>query len=126
MVNDYYQDAPTRQHAVDWEISTREPWAYALSLSDGGAPTLAFDATPSPGWSALRPFSTDEYPFSIRAAAHNLPETTWGYWAGSKITAQPPPSPVNASRSAAGVTTIRLVPFGGTNIRISVFPWTRV
>ena len=96
MVKDYHQDAPTwhrRQHAMDWEISTREPWAYALALSEGGggggAPTLTFDATPSPGWSVLRPFSTDEYPFSIRAAARKLPETTWGYWAGSKITAQP-------------------------------------
>lgn len=134
MVKDYYEDVPTRPHAVDWEISTREPWAYALSLAADGergvaaaassAPTLSFDATPSSGWSVLRPFSTEEYPFSVRATAHKLPEEAWGYWAGSKITAQPPPSPVNASgRSSATPTTLRLVPFGGTNIRISVFPW---
>ena len=40
--------------------------------------------------------------------------------------ARPPPYSVNASKNAADVTSIHLVPFGGTNIRISVFPWTCV
>lgn len=126
MIRDYYQMLPMRPHAVDWQISTREPWAYALSLADDPAPDtaplLSFDPAPSKGWSPTRPFNTEEFPFSIRVAARQLPEELWGYWAGSKITAQPPPSPLdNASRLPRAV--LRLVPFGGTNIRISVFPW---
>ncbi len=48
----------------------------------------------------------------------------------SNITAQPPPSPFECATAPAGgecgkEERLRLVPFGGTNIRISVFPWTR-
>lgn len=163
-VKDYYHTLPVRRNAVDWEISTKEPWAYSLAIAggamageagaagvasadgmveggagvergraeggraaDGLAPAavaartlMTFDATPSKGWSILRPFDSEEYPFSILATARQLPEESWGYWAGSKITAQPPPSPVNATGPSV---KIRLVPFGGTNIRISVMPW---
>ena len=102
-----------------------------MVVADDAAPAagLKFDATPSAGWSTRRPFATDAYPFSITARAAPLPVATWGYWRGTNITAQPPPSPLDcAAGSAANCSAevrLRLVPFGGTNIRIAVFPWSR-
>ena len=72
------------------------------------------------------PFDTSEYPFSVVVSARPLPNRTWGYYGASKITAQPPPSPLNCTAGAADCgarQSVRLVPFGATNIRISVFPW---
>ena len=55
-------------------------------------------------------------PGSITVTARQVPG--WGFWHGSQITDSPPP------RAGCGAaTSIELVPFGGTNIRISVFPW---
>jgi hypothetical protein len=71
--------------------------------------------------------STMEFPFAVQVQARQLPQ--WGYWSGSKITDNLPPSPVTdlcAAGEGGGcgqTTTLTLVPFGGTNIRISVFPW---
>ena len=81
--------------------------------------------TPSAGWSAAKPFSTDEYPFSVRVAARPLSNATWGYWRNTSITAQPPPSPLEcgAAGRCGPSQTLRLVPFGATNIRIAVMPW---
>jgi hypothetical protein len=129
VVQTYVSDPPARPLAVDYEISTTERWAFALELESSSPPSsspssLAFDRTPSAGWSLRMPFDTDEYPFSIRAKARHLNQSAWGYWAGSRITAQPPPSPFNCSGSVCGASeTVRLVPFGGTNIRIAVMPW---
>lgn len=60
---------------------TQEPWAYALQLGEGAA-GLAFDESPSHGWSVRNPFADSEYPFSIRAPARRLGNASWGYWAG--------------------------------------------
>lgn len=114
----YNNDLPNRPRAVDYEIKTNETWAFALDLS--APPT--FNTTSSAAWSTQIPFSTSEFPFSISVAARQIP--SWGYWEGSKITDTPPASPVDCTTGACGQSTIlRLVPFGGTNIRISVFPW---
>ena len=60
----------------------------------------------------------------VLARVRPLPNTTWGYYGASKITAQPPPSPLNCTRAQCGAAqTVRLVPFGSTNIRVSVMPW---
>ena len=75
------------------------------------------------------PFSTTQYPFYVEVKARRLP--AWGYWENSKITAAVPPSPVDCSggdgaspSSPCGATeTLKLVPFGGTNIRMAVLPW---
>ena len=114
---------------MDYEISTSEPWAFALAHGAGKEPFgLEFDASPTAGWSLALPFSTEDYPFSIRGPAVRL--GSWGYWKGSNLTAQPPPSPVDCAqpqaKCAAAAERLVLVPFGGTNIRISVFPWTTV
>lgn len=123
-----YDDAlPDRPLAVDYEISSKESWAFALLLA-GSSPAdqFTFSASPSSGWSSSFPFDTENYPFSILAPARPL--STWGYWEGTNITAQPPPSPVDCGAPHAGCGApqqIRLTPFGATNIRISVWPWVR-
>uniref|UniRef100_A0A7S3FHK7 Uncharacterized protein n=1 Tax=Haptolina ericina TaxID=156174 RepID=A0A7S3FHK7_9EUKA len=132
VVKTYDDLLPDRPLAVDYEISTGDPWAHALRADPDGSQdgsqgsAFRFNATPSKGWSTAQPFSTDDFPFSISAPATPLP--SWGFWKGSKITSQPPPSPVNCSLAPAqcgGETVLQLVPFGATNIRISVFPWVR-
>jgi hypothetical protein len=109
---------------------------------------LVFDPTPAASWSPSLAFDDADgaYPFSITAAARALSD--WGFWSGSKIVAEAPASPVRCAAAtghgggggggggggAGGgeggeegqcgpETQVRLVPFGGTNIRISVFPW---
>jgi hypothetical protein len=120
VVTSYEKDLPARPDAVDYEISTNASWNYALQSGEGGV----FVDEPSSGWSPSLPFSTDDYPFYISVKARQVP--AWGYWAGSKITDAPPASPVDCGAAGAAcgpVTELKLVPFGGTNIRISVFPW---
>lgn len=115
----YDQFLPDRPKAVDYEISTNQTWNYGLLI---GSKKPVFDNTPSSGWSTSLPFSTEEYPFSIEVEARKISE--WGYWRGSKVTDQSPPSPYNCTSNKCGPPTkLTLVPFGGTNIRISVFPW---
>eukprot|EP00935_MAST-01C_sp_MAST-1C-sp1_P002810 g2810.t1 len=130
VVKDYSDDLPARPKAVDYEIGTNDTWNYALVLPGsggddaGGAAALTFDPTPSANWLESFPFDdSGEYPFSIKAQARQL--AAWGYWEGSKITAVPPASPVKCSGSGdcGDATELRLVPFGGTNIRVAVFPW---
>ena len=145
IVKNYSTDLPVRPKAVDYEIATNDTWNYALVLPPAAAETeaappkkvyataagLRFDPTPSAGWSSSFPFDdSGEYPFSITVQATQL--KAWGYWEGSKITAVPPASPVDGMCSSipgqewggcGNVTELRLVPFGSTNLRISVFPW---
>ena len=128
IVKTYNKALPYRPKAVDYEISTHEPWAYALELSgeqekEGGG-AVVFDPTPSAGWREARPFDTESYPFSVVANVRPLSNETWGYFGGSRITAQPPQSPVDCTREKCGPRKkLRMVPFGGTNIRVSVWPW---
>merc|ERR1711957_1092633 len=116
----YTNDAPVRPRAVDTEIGTNDTWNYGLVPGN----SFGFVATPSAGWGTDFAFNDGgEYPFYISAKARQV--QSWGYWEGSMITAVPPPSPIKcASSSDCGdETELKLVPFGSTNIRISVFPW---
>jgi hypothetical protein len=103
----------------DLEIGTQDAWNYAVDL---GTPPR-FVRAPSKGWSLGNPFSTKEYPFYVEVRARRL--RAWGYWEGTNITDNLPPSPIDCGADGAcgAVTMLRLVPYGSTNIRISVFPW---
>ena len=137
----YVEDLPARAQAVDYAISTQDDWNYALLSAgpDADANTaaassfpflpstpaenwLAFDSQASKGWTPSFAFDdSGEYPFSVVVQGRTLEE--WTYWSGSKITGNVPPSPYNKTNGLGEIKTLRLVPFGSTNIRISVFPW---
>jgi len=107
-----------RAKAVDYAIGTSDAWNYAIDLST----PPKFVNTPSAKWSSKFPFDTANYPYFIEVQAKRIP--TWSYWQKSKITGNLPTSPVDCASAKCGeTTTLKLVPFGGTNIRISVFPW---
>jgi len=119
VVKSYEQFHPVRPLAVDYEISTSDAWNYGLATRSG----FTFVRTPSSGWNTSYPFvDNGEYPFYIKATGRTV--SSWGYWSGSMITDVPPPSPINCTAGQCGnEAQLRLVPFGLTNIRISVFPW---
>jgi uncharacterized protein len=108
--------ATAGEHAPDYLIRTDDPWNFAIDLDKGAS----FDPSPSRGWSLDFPFDdSGTYPFSVRVTGRQV--SSWGYWRGSNITNPPPVSPVDPSKCGAP-TPLTLVPFGSTNIRISVFP----
>lgn len=113
-----YDNPPIRPQAVDNEIGTNDTWNYGLVPNKG----FTFVPTASAGWGADFAFNDNgDYPFYISAVARQVKE--WGYWQGSMITDVPPVSPMDCANDCGEETELHLVPFGGTNIRISVFPW---
>ena len=69
-------------------------------------------------------YDTEAYPSTVTVQARRV--GSWGFWQNSKVTAQPPPSPVDCDKNASqcgAQESITLVPFGATNVRIAVFPW---
>ena len=91
----YTQDPPVRPKAVDYEISTLDPWNYALVLQQAAADSsVIFDPTPSPDWSPSFPFDdSGAYPFSVRVKARRV--ARWGFWSQSNDTDVPPQSPID-------------------------------
>merc|ERR1712034_167737 len=110
-----FPSVPARPHAVDYQISTNDPWNYAIAIDKGAR----FVSVRSPHWSPSFPFDdSGEFPFSVTVSGRRA--SSWGYWSGSKITEPPPASPIDIEM--CGVEEeLQLVPFGSTNIRISVF-----
>ena len=98
-------------------MRTAASWNFAVFKA--GA---TFDARSSAGWSPAFAFddSGGRFPFSIMLMG--CPVRSWGYLNGSNITDAPPPSPITPEECGLS-QPLRLVPFGSTNIRISVFPW---
>jgi len=120
VVKTYSDKLPVRPLAVDYAIGTSDPWNYALVVQNETSSWAKFVSTSSSGWKSSYPFDdSGQYPFYIEVEAKLAPQ--WGFWEGSMITDNVPPSPLNVSGE---VTKLKLTPFGGTNIRISVFPWT--
>jgi len=120
--------------AQNLQIGTRDPWNYALVLPEATAgESLQLDRTPVGAWTQRLPFSTAAAPFSVAVNARQV--HGWSTWVGSSptgvavatnITAEPPASPVDCAVAGAcgPELALRLVPYGGTNIRIAVFPHT--
>lgn len=118
VVATYDQFEPARPLAVDYEIGTNDTWNYGILPED-----FTFVNKSSAEWNFSYPFvDNGEYPFYITAKGRSI--ASWGYWSGSQITDVPPASPVDCTEASCGEEAeLRLVPFGLTNIRISVFPW---
>lgn len=92
-------------------VTTTGPWNYALDLSED----LRFEGggRVPPG----EPFSATESPaVRILAKARRVPQWSAGAGHGPQ---PPPPSPVE---TVEPLEEVELVPFGSTNVRISVFP----
>lgn len=97
----------------DWEAYPKSPWNYALQLdADDPAAALAFDKKPLGQGS---PFRQEAPPLVARVKGRKLPT-----WSLENAAAAPPPrSPVSSTEPLEELT---LVPYGCTDLRISVFP----
>lgn len=110
---------------TDLALRTTTPWNFALNLSSA----LSFYRNPDPFNESL-PFALSKYFGVIRATGVPLP----GWNVSKQAAEEPPPSPINCSsdkmtmntttRSRCGESTsLTLVPYGATNLRMSGFPW---
>lgn len=96
-------------------------WGYALVRGTDGA--FACEVTPV-SLGKENPFRPGCAPVTLRMKAVPTDFGGWGYMreGASARAIDPPPSPVPAG--ARQLETVELVPFGSTQIRISLFPWT--
>jgi hypothetical protein len=100
---------------ADWEVHPTTPWNYGL-LTDAANPGDAFKLEQRPVGDV--PFSPDGAPLALQAKGRQLPE--WKLVAGS---AGPlPESPAASSQPDEDLT---LIPYGATNLRLTVFPQIR-
>ena len=118
VVRNFSKSVPPRPHALDYEIKTADSWNYAIVPEKGAT----FNKT-ALGWSPSFAFDdSGAYPFSVRVTGRRVRK--WALWDGSNITDVPPSSPVSCGAGDCGQEEeLVLVPYGSTNIRISVFPW---
>ena len=103
------------------ELKPASPWGYALVRGADG--TFACETSQvSLGENPFRPGCA---PVTLRVKAVPTDFGGWGHMreGASARAIDPPPSPVPVG--AAAPVTVELVPFGSTQIRISLFPWAR-
>lgn len=112
---------------TDLALRTTTPWNFALNLSSA----LSFHRNPDPFNESL-PFALSKYFGVIRATGVPLP----GWNVSKQAAEEPPPSPINCSSDKMTMnattrsqcqcgesTSLTLVPYGATNLRMSGFPW---
>ena len=101
------------------ELLPKGPWNYALSLEKDGK----LDAKESVVLVPSDPFVPGNAPVTISVPAKRSDFGGWGYMrevtTGRAV--DPPPSPI--PDEGGEVETLKLVPFGSTQLRISLFPW---
>ena len=101
------------------ELLPKGPWNYALSLEKDGK----LDAKASVVLVPSDPFVPGNAPVTISVPAKRSDFGGWGYMrevtTGRAV--DPPPSPI--PDEGGEVETLKLVPFGSTQLRISLFPW---
>jgi DUF1680 family protein len=97
---------------ADWEVYPTTPWNYGLVIDPGNPDRFLTVKERQVG---EMPFSPDGAPVRLIAKGRRIPE--WKLVAGS---AGPlPPSPV---RTQEPEKTLTLIPYGCTNLRVTVFP----
>ena len=101
------------------ELLPKGPWNYVLSLGKDGK----LDAKASVVLVPSDPFVPGNAPVTISVPAKRSDFGGWGYMrevtTGRAV--DPPPSPI--PDEGGEVETLKLVPFGSTQLRISLFPW---
>ena len=101
------------------ELLPKGPWNYVLSLGKDGK----LDAKASVVLVPSDPFVPGKAPVTISVPAKRSDFGGWGYMrevtTGRAV--DPPPSPI--PDEGGEVETLKLVPFGSTQLRITLFPW---
>ena len=112
-IDNYGGDFPRK------ELLPKGPWNYVLSLEKDGK----LDAKASVVLIPSDPFAPGQAPVTVSVPAVRSDFGGWGYMrevtTGRAV--DPPPSPV--PDEGGEVETVKLVPFGSTQLRISLFPW---
>ena len=93
---------------ADWEVFPTKQWNYAVAPD---SVTFQEAAMPAEG----SPFAPDHAPVTAEVTARLLPE----WLLHRNAAAEPPQSPVASEQPEK---TLPLIPYGCTNLRISVFP----
>jgi len=106
---------PLRLGFDEFEVRPTTPWAYALQLDPNNpAASLRFTNFAQP----KNPFDSAQPSVALLAQARRVPEWTIG-WRGTHAF-EPPVSPV---ASAHPLESVKLVPFGAQQLRVSWFPY---
>lgn len=116
---DWSESERTKPHNTpphgEWEVYPLSPWNVALKHQNAG------ELKVTPHEIDDTPFSRKRPPISVNTSAKLVPG-----WTIEKNAAAPPPaSPLNGEDLAEDETTVELIPYGCTNLRIAEFPWFR-
>jgi hypothetical protein len=97
---------------ADWEVYPTTPWNYGLILDpENPGPALSLEERPV----GEMPFSPEGAPVRVKARGRRIAE--WRLEAGSAG-----PLPRGPVRSQEPEETLTLIPYGCTNLRVTVFP----
>jgi hypothetical protein len=104
-----------------YEIRPASAWNYALLLKDPNHPDIE---TTRSGSMPKQPFKASDAPVRLKLKAVKTNKDGWGTYRKDfpARAVEPPVSPVEAE---GAVEDIILVPYGATEIRITLFPWAK-